>query len=139
MASSVTWTKDEEPVEIDGTKTQYVIDRAASTYDNVLTVIAEPGETAGNYCCSVINAVGSASRCVEVTGKTVLTFTQLERKQVTLVCARYVRTLVNIIFIGFHRCTDSSSRLAASTVVVPQNLYPCMHKLLTICHALVTQ
>ena len=79
MASSVTWTKDEEPVEIDGTKnllTQYVIDRTASTYDNVLTVIAEPGETAGNYCCSVTNTVGSDSHCVEVTGKTMLRYTQ---------------------------------------------------------------
>ena len=62
-------------MEIDGTKnllTQYITNRAASTYDNVLTVYDEPGATDGNYCCSVTNVVGSASHCVEVTGKTVL-------------------------------------------------------------------
>ena len=80
MASSVTWTKDGEHVEIDGTKNiliQYVTNRAASTYDNVLTVNDKPGATAGNYCCSVTNTLGSASRCVVVTtGKTMLRYTQ---------------------------------------------------------------
>ena len=80
VASSVTWTKDGQSVEIDGTKnllTQYVTNRAASTYDNVLTVNDKPGATAGNYCCSVTNAVGSASRCVEVMGKTMLRYTNI--------------------------------------------------------------
>ena len=95
MASSVTWTKNGEPVEIDGIKnllTQDITSRAASTYDNVLTVNAQPGETAGNYCCSVTNAVGSASRCVEVTGKIVLIFARKNNISVP-------DTIVNITFV----------------------------------------
>ena len=50
VATTVTWMKDSSPVDIDGSVrvlTQTVTDRAASTYDNVLTVNAEPGETTG--------------------------------------------------------------------------------------------
>ena len=85
-------------MEIDGTKnllTQDITNRAASTYDNVLTVNDKPGATAGNYCCSVTNAVGSASRCVVVMGKIVLTFAQHARKN----NIRVPDTIVNITFV----------------------------------------
>ena len=72
VASTVTWMKDGEPVEMDGTRiilTQNITDREASTYDNILTFYAEPGITAGNYCCIVSNSMGSDSQCIDVTGK----------------------------------------------------------------------
>ena len=68
VATTVTWMKDNSPLVIDGTVfvlTQTVIDRTASTYDNVLTVNAEPGETTGVYCCNVTNVIGSAQSCVD--------------------------------------------------------------------------
>ena len=72
VATTVTWVKDNSSVVIDGSirvLTQTVTDRVASTYDNVLTVNAEPGETIGVYCCNVTNVIDSDQACVEVTGK----------------------------------------------------------------------
>ena len=72
VASTVTWMKEGEHVEIDSTRIlliQNITDRVTSTYDNVLSIYDDPGVTAGNYCCIVSNIVGYDSQCINVTGK----------------------------------------------------------------------
>ena len=58
----VEWMKNGQPLTIDGSLyslSQTVTDRAASTYDNTLTVSERaPGGVAGNYTCTVSNSLG---------------------------------------------------------------------------------
>ena len=72
-ATTVSWIKDGYPLTIDGFiyyLNQTVIDRASSTYSNVLTVSEEgPGGIAGTYNCTVANEFGSQSSVVVAVGK----------------------------------------------------------------------
>ena len=59
-ATTVTWTRDGQPVTIDGrtyNMVQTVINRASATYENVLTV-SEPA-SGNTFTCTVANALGS--------------------------------------------------------------------------------
>ena len=66
----VEWMKNGQPLTINGSLhslSQTVTDRAASTYDNTLTVSETvPGGMAGTYTCNVSNILGSVNMTVEV-------------------------------------------------------------------------
>ena len=61
-ATTVTWTRDGQPLTVDGSTynmVQIVTNRAASTYDNVLIV---SGPALGStFTCTVTNVFGSAT------------------------------------------------------------------------------
>ncbi len=64
--------KDGSPLDIDGTTysmEQTVTGRSTSTYANVLTIGDTSDNVAGNYICSVENALGSTSVELEVRSK----------------------------------------------------------------------
>ena len=72
-ATSVSWTKDGAPVEVDGVsyqQTQIVLNTATATYENRLTIAQRESRLSGLYRCTVENSRGSmASQEVQVTGK----------------------------------------------------------------------
>ncbi len=64
--------KDGSPLVIDGTTysmEQTVTVRVTSTYANVLTIGDTSDNVAGNYICTVTNALGSTSMEQEVRSK----------------------------------------------------------------------
>ena len=72
-ATTVLWTRNGQPVSIDETTyklTQTVTDRAASTYENVLTINQPLNNIHGsNFTCTVSNTLGSnTSNSLQVTG-----------------------------------------------------------------------
>ncbi len=59
--TTVTWTKDNEEIVIDGTMfrlSRTVVNRTTATFKNVLTVDDEFADMIGNYSCSVVNVFG---------------------------------------------------------------------------------
>ena len=71
-ATTVSWTRNGQPVAIDGNTyqlTQTVTDRAASTYENVLTINQPLASILGStFTCTIINTLGSAFNSLQVTG-----------------------------------------------------------------------
>ena len=72
-ATNVSWTRNGQPVAIDGTiyqLTQTVTDRAASTYENVLTINQPLVAILGNnFTCTIDNMQGQVtSNSLEVIG-----------------------------------------------------------------------
>ena len=69
-ATTVTWTRDGQPLSIDGTRhqlTQTVTNRAASTYENKLT-IADSAFKSAIYKCNVTNVLGYTNATFSVKG-----------------------------------------------------------------------
>ena len=64
-ATTVSWTRNGQPVTIDGNTyqlTQTVTDRAASTYDNVFTINQPLARILGStFTCTVTNIFGSVT------------------------------------------------------------------------------
>ena len=62
-ATTVIWTRNGQPLVIDGSTyrmVQTVTNRASSTYENVLTINQPLGNIAGEtFTCSVTNVLGS--------------------------------------------------------------------------------
>ena len=72
-ATTVSWTRNGQPVTIDGNTyqlTQTVTDRAASTYENVLTINQPLASILGStFTCTVTNIFGSVtSNSVQIRG-----------------------------------------------------------------------
>ena len=72
-ATTVTWTRNERPLTIDGNTyrlTQTVTNRAAATYENVLTITEQHSSIVGaTFACRVRNTLGSRiSNDVQVPG-----------------------------------------------------------------------
>ena len=71
-ATTVSWTRNGQPVTIDGNTyqlTQTVTDRAASTYENVLTINQPRASILGStFNCTVTNTLGSGSDSIQVAG-----------------------------------------------------------------------
>ena len=68
-ATTVTWMKDGDTLDIDGVKYktyQTVTDRRSSTYENTLVVDDVIENIPGNYTCRVTNRLGSSSRVLTV-------------------------------------------------------------------------
>ena len=61
--TNVTWVKDGERLEANGTfaTTQYLRDGVTSRYDSLLAVSLPPSQVVGTYTCSVENSVSAAS------------------------------------------------------------------------------
>ena len=70
-ATTVTWMKDGDTLDIDGEKYktyQTVTNRRTSTYENTLVVDGVIENITGNYTCKVTNKFGSSSRDLTVRG-----------------------------------------------------------------------
>ena len=68
-ATTVTWMKDGDTLDIDGVKYktyQTVTNRRTSTYENTLVVDDDRENITGNYTCRVTNTFGSSSRDLTV-------------------------------------------------------------------------
>ncbi len=66
-ATSVTWTRDNTPLNVDGTTYQHsqiITDTNTSTYENRLTILGDDGI----YVCIVSNAVGNDASEIKITG-----------------------------------------------------------------------
>ena len=73
-ATTVTWTKDGQPLTIDGViyqMTQTVTSRTTATYENVLSINQPVASTLGSiFTCRVTNVLGSdVSLNFEITSK----------------------------------------------------------------------
>ncbi len=74
-ATSVTWTRDNTPLNVDGTTYQHsqiITDTATSTYENRLTIPGDDQDTYGIYVCIVSNAMGNDTSEIEISGKDTL-------------------------------------------------------------------
>ena len=68
-ATNVEWMKDGQPLTVEGiySQAQTVIDRAASTYNNMLVINDKEGNIVGHtYTCSVDNVVGSDKQNLKI-------------------------------------------------------------------------
>ena len=72
-ATVVSWMKDGVIIDessTDYTLTQTITNRAASTYNNIVTVnVGAPGGVAGTYNCTVTNDIGTATDQVVAIGE----------------------------------------------------------------------
>ena len=71
-ATTVTWMKDGDTLDIDGVKYktyQTVTSRQSSTYQNVLVVDDVIENITGTYTCKVTNKFGSSNRVLTVRGR----------------------------------------------------------------------
>ena len=76
-ATNVTWTRDGQPLTIDGSTyrmVQTVANRNNSTYENVLTINQTLASTVGStFICGVSNVIGSdTSDSLQITGRSSL-------------------------------------------------------------------
>ena len=75
MATNVTWTLDNQPVDVDGqthTSFQILRDGPTSSYDNLLVVLTgNVNDLSGVYGCTVINQFGSDLQQVNFRGNNV--------------------------------------------------------------------
>ena len=71
-ATTVTWTKDNVTLSIDGTvyeHSQIITDTASATYENRLQFVTKREELSGTYECTIENSMSNDSSTLEVTGK----------------------------------------------------------------------
>ncbi len=71
-ATTVTWSKDGNPVQVDGQtlqQVQEVMDTSSATYQSRLTIVNKGSNLSGSYKCTVTNARGNiSSGNIPVTG-----------------------------------------------------------------------
>ena len=113
-ATTVTWMKDGDTLDIDGVKYktyQTVTDRRTSTYENTLLVDDDIENITGSYTCRVSNKLGSSSRDLTVRGTLLGNWLNVKLK--VLLCTPLVNTFwktvvvhFNVYFVGheFHLC-----------------------------------
>ena len=73
-ATTVTWSRDGVSLSSDSTyrMAQILVNRAAATYHNQLSIDTGPYGTTGNYSCSVSNFLGSDSANIAINGQCVV-------------------------------------------------------------------
>ena len=79
-ATTVSWTRNGQPVTIDGNTyqlTQTVTNRTSATYENVLTINQPWASILGStFNCTVTNTLGSGSDSIQVAGAAGIFFTR---------------------------------------------------------------
>lgn len=71
-ATSVVWYKDNSQLDLNNIPfykfSQIVVDTHTATYENRLTILNKSFMASGEYTCRVVNAKGSASHVLNVSG-----------------------------------------------------------------------
>ena len=71
-ATSVTWTKDNITLVVDGStyqQSQVITDTVAATYENRLTIVSKTSPLSGVYTCYVENERANATSSIEISGR----------------------------------------------------------------------
>ena len=71
-ATSVSWTKNNITLLVDGTtyqRSQVITDTVTATYENRLTIVSKTAHLSGVYSCYVQNRRGNGTKAIEINGK----------------------------------------------------------------------
>jgi hypothetical protein len=76
-ATSVTWSRDNTPLVVDGItyqQSQVITNINTTTYQNRLRIVAKLASLSGTYTCSVGNSRGETRALIEVSGEPIISY-----------------------------------------------------------------